>query len=110
MNMNSAEIRQSIESWEQENHLDGTLIVAEGMAPLYAKGKGIADHITGRTCELDTQYNIASLTKQFTAAAILKILYSADSALDASLNKPLSHYLKANDVLWEGKMPAWAEE
>jgi CubicO group peptidase (beta-lactamase class C family) len=51
----------------------GTLVAARGRALIHCEGFGLADRDAriGATC--DTVYDVMSITKQFTAAAILKL-------------------------------------
>ena len=51
----------------------GAVLVARGTDVLLAKGYGLADISTGTPNTPHTRYRIASVTKQFTALAILKL-------------------------------------
>ncbi|MFD9904280.1 serine hydrolase domain-containing protein [Streptomyces sp. NPDC059063] len=50
-----------------------TVLVARGSELLYCEGFGLADRARRVRCSRDTVYDIASNTKQFTAAAVLKL-------------------------------------
>jgi CubicO group peptidase (beta-lactamase class C family) len=100
------EIVRRIEAWQADNYFTGTMAVAIGNQTLYCQGNGVADHLLNTACAPDTIYDIASVTKQFSAAALLLAL---NSDLQSQLNKPLSDFLKPDDMLWEGHMPQWAE-
>ncbi len=53
------------------------------------------------------------MTKQFTAAALLHVLWHRGpsvEALKAALEQPLINYLLAGDPLWDGAMPVWANQ
>ncbi|MBY0272981.1 MAG: beta-lactamase family protein [Alphaproteobacteria bacterium] len=105
-------ILQDVENFERSHILNGTLLVAVGNKVVYEKGFGIADAVTKTPCTVDTQYNIASVTKQFTAAALLRVLYDANPSIPVlkhALHKPLSKYLPPDDILWDGEIPEWAE-
>lgn len=69
----------------------------------------------------NSQYLIGSITKQFTAAAILKALYDRQTTLEANndiktlktliekdLQKPVSHFLPEGHEVWGDNMPNWA--
>src|SRR5580692_7854261 len=69
----------------------------------------------------NAQYLIGSVTKQFTAAAILQALYDRQITLDADndaktlktliekdLQKPVSHFLPERHEVWGDNMPNWA--
>ncbi|MBY0293216.1 MAG: beta-lactamase family protein [Alphaproteobacteria bacterium] len=110
--INVEKILQGIENFERSHILNGTLLVAVGNKVVYEKGFGIADVVTKTPCTVDTQYNIASVTKQFTAAALLRVLYDANPSipvLKRALHKPLSEYLPPDDILWDGEIPEWAD-
>ena len=51
----------------------GTVLVAAGGRISYCRGFGLANRQTGRRAGCDTGYDVMSITKQFTAAAILKL-------------------------------------
>lgn len=53
--------------------LCGTFLVAEGDSILYHKAFGMADRENGLPNTTETLYSLGSITKQFTAAAILKL-------------------------------------
>ena len=55
-----------------------------------------------------SQYLIASITKQFTAAALLKALYD-NLALDA-LHNPIAYWLRSTHPIWDDAMPGWANQ
>lgn len=105
-------ITQCIESFVEDHTINGTIAAAIGDTLIYRKGFGTADDKANMPCDLQTQYNIASVTKQFTAAALLKALYNNNPSLEAlksALHTPLSSYLTPEDVLWQGTMPKWVD-
>lgn len=109
--INPVDIVKSIEDFSQAHEVTGTIAVSLEGSLIYKKGVGVSDHSLKSTCDLHTMYHIASITKQFTAAALLKVLYDrepSEQALKASLKRPVSHYLKSNDPLWESDVPSWA--
>lgn len=59
-----------------------TLAIRWGSEPPYIKGYGYADPATSTLATEDTVYQIASLTKQFTAAAIMQLVEQNELALD----------------------------
>ena len=66
----------------------GILLVARGEETLLHAGYGIADHETGLPWTVKTISTVGSITKQFTAAAIL--LLQEDGML--SVNDPITKY------------------
>ena len=67
----------------------GTVLVAVGGQVLLCKGYGMADNARGTICTPSTVYPIGSMTKQFTALAILQLCQRGK----LSLTDPLSKYL-----------------
>jgi len=51
----------------------GTVLIAKGGRVLLERAFGLAERESGRECTLETVYDIGSITKQFTGAAILKL-------------------------------------
>lgn len=66
-----------------------TLVAARGGKILYRKGFGLADREAGIRCGYRTGYDIGSVTKQFTGAAVLRL--EMDGAL--KVTDPLSKHL-----------------
>ena len=56
------------------NHFSGAVLVAKGDEVLFSRGYGYADYESGEKVTPETVFNIGSVTKQFTAAAILKLV------------------------------------
>ena len=66
-----------------------TLLVEHRGGRVVGRGYGLADVENRVPAELDTVYQIASLTKQFTAAAILKLVEAGRLHLDDDVTKLL---------------------
>lgn len=62
-----------------------SVVVARGGAPLLAKGYGQADREAGTPVTAQTVFQIGSVTKQFTAAGILRLVEEGRVALDSSV-------------------------
>lgn len=70
----------------QDNHIPGLLItVATSDSLLYQGGYGLADRIKQRPVTSDTRFKLASVTKTFTALAVLNLI----SKGKISLNTPV---------------------
>lgn len=106
-------ISRKIQEFQKTHVMNGAIAVAQDEETIYANGFGIADHLTNQLCTKDTQFFIASITKQFTAAALLHVFWHRDPSIEylkAALHSPLMNYLTANDSIWSGSMPEWAEK
>jgi CubicO group peptidase (beta-lactamase class C family) len=68
----------------------GTVLVARKGEILLNKGYGLADKRKGIPCTADTVFDLGSITKQFTAAAILKL--EAEGKL--SVGDPITRYFE----------------
>jgi CubicO group peptidase (beta-lactamase class C family) len=66
----------------------GVVLVARGAAPLFADGFGLADRERGLRWTPATVSTVGSITKQFTAAAILKL----EEEGKLSVSDPISRY------------------
>ncbi len=97
------------------------LVAHEGEV-IVAEGRGIADDKVNQQIDVNTQFLIGSVTKQFTAAAVLKSLYEREKAVNPeleelilaqrvaeALHQPLTVTLPAEDPAWCGKPPKWLD-
>lgn len=73
----------------------GAVLVARGDQVLFRKAWGRADE-TGRALNLDDRFRLASLSKQFTAAAVLKL--QDDGKL--SVDDPLCNFIDDCPAAW----------
>jgi len=79
-----AQVRQTFEAWAEAQHVPGLVwgIVADGK--LVATGtKGTRDLEARRPVDADTRFRIASMSKAFTALAILDLRDAGKLSLDA---------------------------
>lgn len=70
----------------------GVVLVARGGVPIYQKAVGLADREQGRPNTLGTRFRIASMTKMFTAVAVLQLEQAGKLRLDAPLGTYLTDY------------------
>jgi CubicO group peptidase (beta-lactamase class C family) len=76
-------------SWKGNNNPGGAVAVVKNGKAIYESVNGMANIATGRPIGFDTQFWIASVTKQFTAAAIY--LLAAENKI--ALKDPVTKYL-----------------
>ncbi len=105
--------------------MHGEIAVAYGEHTLYHEQFSYAD--APRLVAKNSQYLIGSVTKQFTAAALLKSLYDKYLALETTLatkndiskasvlqavkdnlQQPVSSFLPEEHPIWHGHIPDWA--
>lgn len=84
------ELRAIVEQYRTANHVPGTVfgVVQEGKLAI-VEGLGTRDPATGAPVDADTRFRIASMSKAFTALAILKLRDEGKLSLDA----PASRYV-----------------
>jgi len=115
-------VNESVNITLKDMQGSGTILVGVNNKAVYTKSVGMADVKNHIQNTINTQYLIGSVTKQFTAVAILRAIY--DNALltgiqkenienllayvNTELHKPISYYLSQTDHIWAGSMPNWA--
>jgi CubicO group peptidase (beta-lactamase class C family) len=78
--------------YHDNGFLNGAVLVAEHGKIIYARGFGEADMTTHVRITPQTKFDIASITKQFTAALVLQQVSEGRIRLDASLSDYLPWY------------------
>lgn len=81
---------------QADSRFTGAVLVARGDRVLFRQVYGQADHSLGRPMRLDTKFRLASISKQFTAAAILKL--QDDGVL--SVDDPLCRWIQSCPDAW----------
>ena len=72
--------------------MSGYVLVVQHDRVLYSKGFGFADRATHRAPTANTSFRIGSVTKQFTAAAILRLEQDGKLAVEDKVSKYLPDY------------------
>jgi CubicO group peptidase (beta-lactamase class C family) len=67
------ELGNKLDAWLVAADFRGSVLVWKGGTVLLRKGYGMADRENGVAYDADTVFDVGSITKQFTAAAILKL-------------------------------------
>ncbi len=88
----AGEIGRRVDQFMRELDADaggfcGSALVAKGGKVLLEKGYGLADEETKKQIDVDALWDWASVTKQFTAAAVLKLQDQKKLKVDDSLKK-----------------------
>ncbi|VVC75356.1 Penicillin-binding protein 4* [Aquicella siphonis] len=116
----TSKITKTLRKLLQPIQPNGTILIAINNDPVYQQYFGFADIGENQSTSLQTQYLIASITKQFSAAALLNVLYIAakngsktDAELEknvtTALQKAVSNYLPRTHEIWANSMPEWAD-
>lgn len=80
------------------NHFSGTVLVTKNGSVLLKKAYGFADCEWNIKNTVDTKFQLASVTKQFTAAAILLLVEKGKLSLNDHLSQFFPDYPKADSV------------
>jgi len=78
---------ERMDRWLSDAKFRGDVLVAKGGTLLLRKGYGLADREAGVAWAPDTVFSIGSITKQFTAAAILKLEMQGKLGVEDSIAK-----------------------
>ncbi|MEL7450827.1 MAG: serine hydrolase domain-containing protein, partial [Pseudomonadota bacterium] len=81
-----------------EEHFSGAALVVKDGAIMHAKGYGLA--APGKPNTVNTVFHVASVTKQFTAAAVLQLVEAGMVDLDGSINAYLPQQYWS--PVWQG--------
>lgn len=92
-----ARLDQIVQSYADDQRFTGAVLVAQGDKVLLNKGYGAANREWAIPNGPDTRFRIASLTKQFTAAAILVL---ADRG-KLNIDEKVSSYLPDTPAAWK---------
>jgi CubicO group peptidase (beta-lactamase class C family) len=90
----TARIDQLVSRYESCGYLNGAVLVAQHGKILYAKGVGLANMESGTPNTAQTKFDIASLSKQFTALLVLQQAAQGTLRLDGTVSQYLPWYRK----------------
>lgn len=80
------------------NNFSGTVLITKNGSVLLKKAYGLADYEWNIKNTVDTKFQLASVTKQFTATAILQLVEKGKLSLNDHLSKFFPDYPKADSV------------
>ncbi len=95
----SAEVtatRAAIQTYVEKNQFSGTVLVAKDGKPVFREGFGFASRELNVPVAPDSIFRIGSITKQFTAAAIMQLA----EAGKLSVEDPISKYYANAPATW----------
>jgi CubicO group peptidase (beta-lactamase class C family) len=84
-----------VKLYEQAGLFSGSVLVADQGRVVLQKGYGLADRAAGTPNTPDTKFRIGSLTKQFTAALVLRLVEQGQLKLDGRVGDYLPDYPSA---------------
>ncbi len=88
----AAAIDELVTDFARNRQFNGTVLVAEDGRVIHKKAYGFANFELQVPVEIDTKYRIASITKQFTSMAIMRLVERGKLRLDGSLADYLPDY------------------
>ncbi|MGE8376710.1 MAG: serine hydrolase domain-containing protein [Sphingobacterium sp.] len=94
----SAKLADYMQAQVAINHFSGTVLVSKDAVPLLKKAYGLADYEWSIPNTVDTKFQLASVTKQFTATAILQLVDRGQLSLDDKLSRFFPDYPKADSI------------
>ena len=97
-------LADTLAQYQAQYPLNGVVLVAHGDRILLHQAYGFADAAQTVPLDPNASFAIGSVSKQFTAAAVLQL---ADQGR-LNLQAPIATYLPATHRIWRGHAPAWA--
>ncbi|WP_028892588.1 serine hydrolase [Tenacibaculum sp. 47A_GOM-205m] len=80
------------------NNFSGTVLVTKKDAVLLKKAYGLADYEWKTPNTIDTKFSLASVSKQFTAVAIMQLIEKRKISLEDKLSKYYPGFPKGNQI------------
>ncbi|MDQ3369167.1 MAG: beta-lactamase family protein [Myxococcota bacterium] len=87
-----AALRTELDALVAKDQFAGAVLVARHGKPIFAQAYGMADRERKIANTLDTRFRIGSMTKMFTATAILQLVQAKRISLDDTVGKHLPDY------------------
>jgi CubicO group peptidase (beta-lactamase class C family) len=94
----STNLAKYMQAQVEVNDFSGTVLVTKNGSVLLKKSYGLADYEWNIKNTIDTKFQLASVTKQFTATAILLLVEKGKLSLNDHLSKFFPDYPKADSV------------
>ncbi len=94
----STNLAKYMQAQVEVNNFSGTVLVTKNGSVLLKKAYGLADYEWNIKNTIDTKFQLASVTKQFTATAILQLVEKGKLSLNDPLSKFFPDYPKADSV------------
>ncbi len=94
----STNLSKYMQAQVEVNNFSGTVLITKNGSVLLKKAYGLADYEWDIKNTVDTKFQLASVTKQFTATAILQLVEKGKLSLNDKLSKFFPDYPKAESV------------
>ncbi len=106
LNAKIDDFQKEISAFQSAHILNGSFVIKNSQGLCFREQYGFADIALEIPFSPQQQFPIASISKQFTACAILLLHEDQLLTLDASIVS----YLGPKHPIWQGEMPTWAEQ
>jgi len=90
-----------MQAWTDLNMFSGVVLLARDGKILFHKAYGKADHSADIANTLDTKFRIGSLTKAFTAMAVLQLEQRGSLSVKSTLSTYVPDYPRGNEITLE---------
>ena len=94
----TSQLEDYMDAEAEINNFSGTVLVTKNDSILLKKAYGFADYELEVTNTLNTKFSLASVSKQFTAVAILQLVEANKLSLDDKLVKYYRHFPKGDKI------------
>lgn len=85
-------VRRRIDSLTEEGSFSGAILLARGDEVLLREARGLANETWGISNRADTRFNVASVSKMWTAVVVMKLVEEGKLSLDDTLAKAVPAY------------------
>jgi len=89
-------LKAHLDRWGANDQFTGAVLVAKGDQILFRQTYGMANRATGLPLALDAKFRLASVSKQFTAAAVLKLQDQGK----LTVNDPVCQWVQPCPAAW----------
>ncbi|WP_372707413.1 serine hydrolase domain-containing protein [Brevundimonas sp.] len=90
-------LKAQLDLWGGRGQFTGGILVARGDEVLFRRVHGLADRSSGEPLALNSRFRLASVSKQFTAAAVLRLQDEGKLSVD----DPLCRWIQPCPAAWE---------
>lgn len=94
-------LEKTVDAELKENNFNGTVLIAVGDEVVLHKARGYSNKVKKTKNDLDTKYEIGSVTKQFTAVAIAKLADEGKLSLNDKMDKYFPDFREGKKVTIE---------
>ena len=93
-----ATIRSDVQPYVDTRNFSGAILMARDGKPLFAKAYGFANQQRSLRNDIDTRFHVASMSMQFTAAAILRLVDGGKLTLDTPIAEVIADYPNGRNI------------